>query len=137
MEGFTPRHWHQLIKEERIRALKYLMYLKEKRDGKVKGRGCVNRQSQRLYTHRIEASSSTPALTAIMLTSTIDAFEKRDVATVDIPGAFLQTKMPKEEEDVQVILDGRMAKLIAPETYQESVNQHTQSGIHILPCECC
>ena len=37
------------------------------------------------------------ALTAIMLTCMIDAFEKRDVATVDIPGAFLQTKMPKEE----------------------------------------
>ena len=34
--------------------------------------------------------------------------------------------MPKDEEDVHVILDGRMAKLlakIAPETYQEYVSQ--------------
>ena len=66
------------------------------------------------------------ALTAIMFTCMIDAFEKRDVATVDIPGAFLQTKMPKEEKDFHVILDGRMAKLLAkitPETYQEYVSQ--------------
>ena len=56
----------------------------------------------------------------------IDTFEKRDVATVNIPGAFLQTKMPKGEKDVHVILDGRMAELftkIAPETYQEYVSQ--------------
>ena len=56
----------------------------------------------------------------------IDAFEKREVTTVDIPGAFLQTKMPKGEKDVHVILDGRMAKLLAknaPETYQEYVSQ--------------
>jgi len=40
----------------------------------------------------------------------IDAFEHRDVATVDIPGAFLQTRMPEDERDVHVILDGRMAE---------------------------
>ena len=61
-----------------------------------------------------------------MLTCMIDAFEKQDVATVDIPGAFLQTKMPKDERDVHVILDGRMAELLAkisPSTYQEYVHQ--------------
>merc|ERR1712086_273571 len=34
MDGFTPKHWHQLTKEERVRALKYLMYLKEKKGWK-------------------------------------------------------------------------------------------------------
>ena len=56
----------------------------------------------------------------------IDAFNKRDVTTVDIPGAFLRTKMPKGEDDVNVIVDGRMAELlakIAPKTYQEYVHQ--------------
>ena len=68
----------------------------------------------------------TASLAAIMLTCMIDAFEKRDVATANIPGAFLQTKMPKGEDDVHVILDGRMAELLAkivPETYQEYVHQ--------------
>ena len=46
MEGFQPKHWHELTKEERVNALKYLMYLKEKRDGLVKGRGCADGRSQ-------------------------------------------------------------------------------------------
>merc|ERR1712086_675338 len=104
MDGFTPRHWHQLTKEKRVRALKYLMYLKEKRDGKVKGRGCADGRSQRLYTNKIDTSSPTASLTAIMLTCIIYAFEKRDVATVDIPGEFLQTKMLKGEDNMHVIL---------------------------------
>ena len=102
------------------------MYLKEKKNRKVKGRGCSDGWSQRLYTNKIKTSSPTAALTAIMLTCMIDVFEKRDVATVAIPGVFLQTKMPQEEKDVHVILDGRMAELlakIAPETYQEYVSQ--------------
>ena len=33
MQGFDPKHWHELTKDERAQALKYLMYLKEKRDG--------------------------------------------------------------------------------------------------------
>ena len=55
-----------------------------------------------------------------MRTCMIDAFEKRDVATVDIPGAFLQTKIPKGEGDVHVILDNQMTELLAkivPESY--------------------
>ena len=61
-----------------------------------------------------------------MLTCIIDAFEKRDIGTVDIPGEFLQTKIPKGEDDVHVILDGRMAELLAkidPKTNQEYVHQ--------------
>ena len=126
MEGFQPKHWHELSKEERTKALKYLMYLKEKRDGRIKGRGCADGRPQRLYTTKSETSSPTASLAGIMLTCMIDAFEKRDVATVDIPGAFLQTKMPEDEEDVHVILDGRMAELlakIAPDTYQKYVHQ--------------
>ena len=61
-----------------------------------------------------------------MLTCMIDAYERRRVATADIPDAFLQTKMPEDEEDVHVILDGRMSELLAknaPETYQKYAHQ--------------
>ena len=105
MEGFQPKHWHELTEEERKQALRYLMYLKEKRDGKIKGRGCAGGRPQRLYTSKSETSSPTVSLTGIMLTCMIDAFEGRDVATVDIPGAFLQTKMPEDDKDVHVVLD--------------------------------
>lgn len=95
MEGFQPKHWYELTKEERTKALKYLMYLKEKRDGRIKDRGCADGQPQQAYTKMIDTSSPTVSLAAIMLTCMIGAFEKRDDATVDIPRAFLQTKMPK------------------------------------------
>ncbi|KAL7525565.1 hypothetical protein ACHAXR_001062 [Thalassiosira sp. AJA248-18] len=94
MEGFQPKHWHELTKEERSRALKYLMYLKEKQVGRIKGQGCADGRPQRLYTDKIETSSPTASLVGIMLTCMIDAFKRRHVATINIPGAFLQTKMP-------------------------------------------
>ena len=95
MEGFQPKHWHELNADERAKALKYLMYLKEKHNGGVKGRGCADRRSQRLYKNKIDTASPTASLAGLIITCVIDANEKRDVATVDIPGAFLQTKMPK------------------------------------------
>jgi hypothetical protein len=55
-----------------------------------------------------------------MLTCVIDAFEGRDVATCNIPGAFLQIKLPDDKEEIHAVLDGRMAELLAmisPETY--------------------
>ena len=42
MKGLEPKHWNELTKEQRGKALKYLMYLKEKRCGKIKGRGCAD-----------------------------------------------------------------------------------------------
>ena len=134
MEGFQPKHWYELTKEERADALKYLMYLKEKRDGRIKGRGCADGRKQRAYIPKAEASSPTATLMGIMLTCMIDAYEKRDVATVDIPGAFLQTKVPKDDRDIHVVLDGRMAELLAkisPEDYQKFVHQYRgQSHIY-------
>ena len=121
MEGFQPKHWDELTSEERAKALRYLMYIKENRDGRVKGRGCADGRSQRLYTPKNETSLPTCTLARLIMACVIDAFEMRDVATVDIPGAFLQTKMPDNEEDIHVLIEGRMAELlskISPETYQ-------------------
>ena len=74
------------------------MNLKEKRDGRIKGRGCANEQSQQEYTDKIDTSSPTVLLAAIMLTCMIDAFERRNNASVNIQEAFLQTKMPKGKQ---------------------------------------
>jgi hypothetical protein len=84
-------------------ALKYLMYLNEKRDGNVKGRGCADGRPQRLYTPKNETSLPTASLAGLIMTCAIDAYGGREVATVDIPGAFLQTKLPKDEDDVHVV----------------------------------
>ena len=136
VEGFQPKHWHELTEEERASALKYLMYLKEKRDGRIKGRGCADGRPQRLYTNKADSSSPTASLAGVMMTCVIDAYENRDVATVDIPGAFLQTKWPADEKKVHVVLDDRMAELLAkisPETYQKYVAH--KRGKKFIYCE--
>ena len=40
---------HEITNQQKKAALKYLMFLKEKRDGVVKGRGCADGRKQRLY----------------------------------------------------------------------------------------
>ena len=70
------------------------------------------------------------------MTCVIDAYEGRDVATLDVPGAFLQAKLPEEDRDVHVILDGQMAELlakIAPDVYQKYV--HWKRGQSYIYCK--
>jgi Reverse transcriptase (RNA-dependent DNA polymerase) len=104
-----------LTPEEKAKALAYLMFLKEKRTGKIKGRGCADGRKQRVYTAKEEASSPTVAIESILLTAVIDAKEGRYVATADIPGAFMQADM---DEVVHMRLEGTMVDLllnVAPE----------------------
>jgi hypothetical protein len=82
-----------LTPEERKGALRYLMFLKEKRDGMIKGRGCADGRPQRDYMTKEDTSSPTVATEALLMTCLIDAIERRDVATLDIPGAFMQSEM--------------------------------------------
>ena len=129
MDGFEPRHWYELSAEQRKKTLRYLMYLKEKRCGKIKARGCADGRKQRIYMNKHDTSSPTIALAALMMTCVIDAAEERDVATVDIPGAFLQTDQPDggNDEEVHVMIEGQMARLLAtidPPTYQRYVHHH-------------
>ena len=71
---------------------------------KIKGKGYAVGGPQQEYTRKIDTSSPIALLVTIMLTCMIVTFKKRDVATDDIPGAFMQTKMPRRENDVHVIL---------------------------------
>ena len=57
-----------------------------------------------------------------MLLCMIDAMEGREVATADIPGAFLQTNYDKG--DIHIKLEGAMATLleeIDPEYYKDFI----------------
>ena len=83
------------------------MFLKRKRCGKVKGRGCADGRKQRSYTAKEDATSPTVTTAAVFLTAVIDALEERDVATADIPGAFMQADM---DELVHVRFTGAMVQ---------------------------
>ncbi|GKY97397.1 hypothetical protein MPSEU_000698200 [Mayamaea pseudoterrestris] len=98
-----------LTPQQRKDALAYLMFLKRKRCGTVKGRGCADGRKQRAYTAKEDAASPTIATEAIFLTAIIDAMEGREVAVVDVPGAFMQAEM---DELVHVRFTGKMVELL-------------------------
>ena len=98
-----------LTPSQRKVALQYLMFLKEKRCGKVKARGCADGRKQRLYKTKEETSSPTMNVEALFITCIIDALEGREVMTCDIPGAFMQSEM---DELVHMNLEGEIALLL-------------------------
>jgi Reverse transcriptase (RNA-dependent DNA polymerase) len=114
---------------EKKKALEYLMFPKEKRTGKIKGRGCADGRKQRV-TAKEEASSPTVSIESIVLTSVIDTLEGRHVA--DIPGAFLQADM---DEVVHMRLAGKMVELllrIAPGFEHYVVIEGDQRVLYVL-----
>jgi len=129
--ALLPISKENLSYTKRKKALRYLMFLKEKRDGMIKGRGCADGRPQRQYTSKTEVSSPTVSLEALMLLCAIDSKEGRYTVVADIPRAFLHADM---EEDVQMILEGTIAELIVklePSLYRKHI-WYTQRGRPML-----
>jgi hypothetical protein len=97
-----------LDREAKKKALQYLMCLNKKQCGKIKGRGCANGRKQRLYISKQEASSPTVSIESLMISCIINAKQGRNVATVDIPRAFMQVDI---DEIVHMCLEGTMVNL--------------------------
>ena len=123
---FQPVRVESLTPQERRRAMESLMFLVEKRDKTVKARTCANGSTQRKYTPKDEAASPTAATDSILVTGTIDAKQRRDVMTLDIPNVFVQTEVPQEKGDEKIIMKIRgqlvdMLVAMAPEIYADYV----------------
>jgi hypothetical protein len=76
-------------------------------------------RKQREHISKKEISLPTVAIESVMLSCTTDAKEGRDVATADIPGAFMQTYM---DDTVHMMIEGKMAELLVkinPKLYQK------------------
>jgi hypothetical protein len=101
----------EVNKNIRYEALNYLMFLKRKRCGKIKARGCADGRPQREYISKDESSSPTVSIYALMTSCLMDAIEGRKVATCDIPGAFLQADWPAER-DCYLKFEGAMVSMI-------------------------
>ena len=91
MDTWVPKDPTMLSRSEKVKALSSLIFLKEKRSRKVKGRACVNGAPQRAYISKEDALSPTVANESVFITSVIAANEKRFVRCYDVPGAFLHT----------------------------------------------
>jgi hypothetical protein len=80
----------------------------EKTYGKVKGQGCADGRKQKLYLNKEDFSLPAVSIEVILLSYVMDAELGRDVATFDIPGAFMQADRNKV---LHMWLEGHMAEI--------------------------
>jgi hypothetical protein len=93
-------------------SLGYLMFLKRKKCGKVKARGCADGRPQREYITKLESSSPTVKTHALFLSCLVDAVEGRKVVVADIPGAFLSADWPDDAPDCYIRFEGVMIDML-------------------------
>ena len=104
-----PVYKRSLTPKQRKEALAYLMFLKRKHCGKIKGHGCADGRKQRAYITKEESTAPTVSTKAVFLTAVIDAMERRNVVVLDVPGAFMQAEI---DELVHVRFTGAMVTLL-------------------------
>ncbi len=107
-------------------VLESYMFLKEKRDGKIKARTVAGGNKQRDYISKEDSSLPTVATESVLLSCIIDAEEERDVAVIDIPNAFIQTRIEDEADMAIIKIRGFLVDMlveIAPEVYKSYYGQ--------------
>lgn len=89
-EGMDPT---LLSARQKRSALRAINLIKEKRCGRMKGRSVADGSTERERYAGVNTSSPTVSTNALMMSMLIDAWEGRDVACADVPGAYLHADM--------------------------------------------
>jgi hypothetical protein len=132
---FKPKHWRELNQVQRQTVLESHMFLKKKRDGKIKGRTVDGGNKQRDYISKEDASSPTVATESVLLSCIIDAEEERDGAVVDIPNAFVQTRVEKKKDMAFIKIQGILVDIlveIAPDAYKSYISKEKKGSKQLL-----
>jgi hypothetical protein len=102
------------------------MFLQQKRDVKIKGRTVAGGNFQRDYISKEDASSPTIYMESVLLSCIIDTEEERDVAVVDVPNGFVQTRVENENDMAFIKIRGILVDIlveIAPDVYKPYVSK--------------
>ena len=113
-----------MTERERARAMESPIFLTQKRNGLIKAHTCANGSTQKKYIAHEEATSPTAATKEILTTGVIDAKQGRDIMTLDIPNAFVQTAVPQDQEKVIIKIRGNLVDIlleICPGVYDNYV----------------
>jgi hypothetical protein len=111
------------------------LFLKQKRDGKIKGRTVVGGNKQHDSLSKEDANSPTVATESVLLSCIIDAEEERDVAVVDIPNAFVQTRVVNKKDMAYIKIWGILVDIlveIAPDVYKSYVSKDKKGSKQFL-----
>ena len=118
-----------LTEKQKNELLALLIFIKEKLDGSIKGRGVVDGRKQQEKTEPKDTTSLTVSKKAVMLTATIGALEGRDMAVVDIPGAYLSADT---DDEVNVVFRGPLEEMMVeanPALYWPIVSYETGKAV--------
>jgi hypothetical protein len=111
------------------------MFLKQKRDGNIKGRTVAGGNKQRDYISKEDASSPMVATESVFLSCIIDVEEEWDVTVVDIPNAFVQTRVENEKDMAFIKIRGILVDIlveIAPDVYKSYVSKDKKGSKQLL-----
>jgi hypothetical protein len=117
---FHPVRLKDLQPVQLKKVVRCHIFVKRKRDQTLKARLVVDGSQQERSTS-IKTSSPTVSIEALFLSCSIDAEEKRDVATLDIEGAYLAADMTN---DVFVEISEEITSILTtmfPTVYQDFV----------------
>jgi hypothetical protein len=93
------------------------------------------KQTTRDYISKEDASSPTVATEAVLLLCITDAKERRDVAVIDIPNAFIQTRVEDEGDMAIIKIRGVLVDIlvkIAPDVYKSYVTTDKKGTKQLL-----
>ena len=94
----------ELTRQEKIRAQEGLMILNQKGCGRVKGRLAYNGKATQDWITKQDKRSPTVLTESIKVSSEVDAHEGRDVLSMDVPNAFIQTILPPKADGERIIM---------------------------------
>jgi hypothetical protein len=128
----------ELTAEQQAKILQSHMFIGQKRTGETKVRMVAGGNTQRGHVTKEESSFPTVSTKAVLLTSIVVAREGRDVAVVDIPNAFIQTKVDDAKDCVIICITGVIVDWlvkVAPKVYASYVATNSK-GVNSLLVEC-
>jgi hypothetical protein len=99
----------KISREDWMRALSFLLFLKEKQTGKVKGQACTNGAPQWAYISKEDAASPTMSTESPFITACIVASKRKKVQCYNVPGAFVNMDV---DEDMLMVLKGEMVEMM-------------------------
>jgi len=134
---FTPEFVKDMTESERKKAQVAMMLLAEKHTGEIKGRLVYRGDGTREWLSREDTASPTASQEAITTTCVVDAHEGRDMMSLDVPNAFIQTFMPEikdGEERIYMKITGIMVQILidmAPEYRDYVVLENGKRVIYV------
>jgi hypothetical protein len=108
---YHPVHANSLSPKHHWKALSSLMNIVKKQIGGVCAHACTDGSKEQLEPGYKQEDGAPPtvATDSILISATIDAHKGHDVATINIPGAFLNAY---NDKDTIMLIKGCLAKLM-------------------------